>query len=249
GSQVPKDRVMVDPDHAYGEEAGDVSDELRPLAEQIGEQLPRRHLGDGELHDQQGDGDGEDAVGECLEPGSVHLPTTWGGRRGPAGPRRGGRIVLSMPLLEDLRRRRRRVGRARAAAAAVTAQPPADHDAAIAARLAAATTGVEPLGDAAHLRAPRDVLVKALLGLPGDSDPLSTRLISEAGDPPRGSAFLLFGRAAEIRLRQRAHDHDLVILDRDLYSLEPAVWESSGKPTLDRTELFFIHDYIITTQI
>src|SRR5882762_6830501 len=60
------------------------------------------------------------------------------------------------------------------------------------------------------------------------------------------AASPLFGGAAEIHLWQRAQDHDLVVLDRDLHSRKPAVWESSGKPTLDRTELFGIHDYNIT---
>src|SRR5712691_366699 len=182
-----------------------------------------------------------------------HLPTTWGGRRDSAGapaPKareapRVGRIAFSMPLLEDLRRRRRRAGRAGAATAATPPQPPTDHHPPIAARPAAATR-VEPLGDAAHRCAPGDVLVKALLGFLGDPDPLSASLLPEAGDAPRRGAFLLFGRGAEINLGQRAQDHDLVVLDRDLRSLEPAVREPSGKPTFDRIELFRIHDYNIT---
>src|SRR5712691_4467733 len=135
-----------------------------------------------------------------------HLPTTWGGRRGPSWaprrPRRVGRIALCMPLAEDLRRRRRRAGRAGAATAATPPQPPTDHHPAIAARPAAATR-VEPLGDAAHRCAPGDVLVKALLGFLGDPDPLSAGLLAEAGDAPRRGAFLLFGRGAEINLGQR----------------------------------------------
>src|SRR6266568_3867600 len=102
----------------------------------------------------------------------------------------------------------------------VAAPPPAaDHHAIPSRAPAAATAGVEALGHSPELRAPRDVLVKALLGL------------------------LLLGAAGggEILLRQRPDDHDLVVLDRYLHSREPAVREPSGKPTFDRTELFVIH--------
>src|SRR5205807_5153957 len=89
--------------------------------------------------------------------------------------------------------------------------------------------------------APRDELLETLLGLPGDADSVPPRLLSEAGDAAGSGPLLLLGRRAEVGLRQRADDHDLVVLDGDLHSLEPAVWESSGKPTFDRTELFLIH--------
>src|SRR5437879_13745357 len=81
----------------------------------------------------------------------------------------------------------------------------------------------------------------ALLGRAREPAPGAARLFSEAGDAAGGRPFLLLGRRAEVGLRQRADDHDLVVLDGDLHSLEPAVWEPSGKPTLDRTELFLIH--------
>ena len=54
-------------------------------------------------------------------------------------------------------------------------------------------------------------------------------------------AFLLFGGSPHVGLGQGAENHDLVILQGDLYSREPAVWEPTGKPTFDRTELFLIH--------
>src|SRR4029077_7819791 len=120
---------------------------------------------------------------------------------------------------------------------------------------AATAAGIEALGHAPELRAPRDVLVEALLGLTRDADTLPTGLLAEAGDAAGRRALLLLGaaRSGEILLRQRPNDHDLVVLDRDLYPREPAVREPSGKPTFDRTELFFIHvfdtsDYTITLQ-
>src|SRR6266571_4961029 len=71
----------------------------------------------------------------------------------------------------------------------------------------------------------------------------------------RGRALLLLGAAGggEVLLRQRPDDHDLVVLDRDLHPRKPAVREPSCKPTLDRTELFVIHEwhdrhYMITLQ-
>jgi len=91
--------------------------------------------------------------------------------------------------------------------------------------------------------------VEALLGLLGDADARTTRLLAEPRDPARGRPFLLLRRGAGggADVRQRSENDYLVVLNGDLYSREPAVWESSGKPTLDRSELFLIHDYKITT--
>src|SRR5437773_5568009 len=133
--------------------------------------------------------------------------------------------------------------------------PAADHHAIPSRAPAAATAGVEALGHSPELRAPRDVLVKALLGLLRDADALPAGLLAEPGDAARGRALLLLGAAGggEVLLRQRPDDHDLVVLDRYLHPREPAVREPSGKPTLDRTELFVIHGwhdrhYMITLQ-
>src|SRR6266566_2780619 len=68
----------------------------------------------------------------------------------------------------------------------------------------------------------------------------------------RRRALLLLGRGADVDLRQVADDHDLVVLDGDFYSREPAVREPSGKPTFDRTELFLIHalhNYTVINQM
>src|ERR1700684_3386933 len=113
----------------------------------------------------------------------------------------------------------------------------------------ASAAWVEPRGHAAKLCAPRDVLVETLLRLLGDADARAASLLTEPRDAAGGGAFLLLRRGTRCaaHFRQRAEDHYLVILDGDLHSREPAVWESSGKPTLDRSELFFIHDYKITT--
>src|SRR5207237_10607886 len=83
--------------------------------------------------------------------------------------------------------------------------------------------------------------LEALFGLLRDADPLAALLFPEASDPARGRALLLLGRRADVDLRQVADDHDLVVLDGDLYPREPAVREPSGKPTFDRTEFFLIH--------
>src|SRR5260370_25230680 len=167
----------------------------------------------------------------------------------PFGERVGERGGPCLSGLEDVRRRRRCAwGSGTAAAASAPPQPPIDHHPAIAGRDAAATR-VEQLGDAPHRGAPGDVLLQALLGLLGDSNPLPASLLTEAGDPPRGRAFLFLRSAPEPRVGQRAHNDDLVVLDRNVYSREPAVRESSGKPTFYRTELFFIHNYNITQQV
>src|SRR5713226_385705 len=63
---------MVHPYDAHRQKGRDVGDQLRPLAEERGEQLSRRHLGDRELEYQKGDRDCEDAVGKSLDPGGVH---------------------------------------------------------------------------------------------------------------------------------------------------------------------------------
>src|SRR5438876_350592 len=80
-----------------------------------------------------------------------------------------------------------------------------------------------------------------LLRLLRDADSVTACLLPEASDPARRRALLLLGRGADVDLRQVADDHDLVVLDGDFYSREPAVREPSGKPTFDRTELFLIH--------
>src|SRR5450759_3766712 len=131
--------------------------------------------------------------------------------------------------------------------AAATPPEAADHDAPVGARTPAAAR-VESLGHAAELRAPGQVLVKSFLGLLGDADPLTACLLAEAGDAAGRRAFLLLGCRPDLELRQRPEDHDLVILDCDLNSCEPAVREPAGKPTFDRSELFFIHNYKITLQ-
>src|SRR5471030_2050884 len=128
------------------------------------------------------------------------------------------------------------------------AHPASDHHAPVAFGTAS-PAWVEPLGHATQLRAPGHVLVEALLGLLGDADARAPGLLTESRDAARRRAFLLLGRRARCgpHVRQRSEDHYLVVLDADLHSREPAVWESSGKPTFDRSELFFIHDYKITT--
>src|SRR5450759_5250020 len=121
--------------------------------------------------------------------------------------------------------------------AAATPPEAADHDAPVGARTPAAAR-VESLGHAAELRAPGQVLVKSFLGLLGDADPLAACLLAEAGDAAGRRAFLLLGRRPVV--------HFLFIVDFDRHSREPAVLESSFKPTFDRSELFFIHNYKIT---
>src|SRR5215472_8607877 len=106
------------------------------------------------------------------------------------------------------------------------AHPAPDHHAApVVGAAHAAAPGVEALGHAVELGAPRDVLLEALLGLAGDADALAARLLTEAGDPAGGSAFALLGRGAQVEVRQRADDHDLVVLDGHFNSREPAVRE------------------------
>src|SRR4029077_6979368 len=125
---------------------------------------------------------------------------------------------------------------------AMASHPAPDHHAAaVVAATHPAAAGVEALGHAVELGAPRDVLLEALFGLAGDTDALAASLLAEARDAAGGRAFLLLGRGAEVELWQRAYDDDLVVLDRDLYPREPAVREPSGKPTFDRTEIFVIH--------
>src|SRR5689334_11084984 len=125
--------------------------------------------------------------------------------------------------------------------AAMTPHPAPDHHAAPIVATTAAATWIEALGDAVELGAPRDVLLEALLGLLGDADALAARLLPEAGDTAGRRALFLLGGGAQVRLRQGADDHDLVVLDGDLYSREPAVREPSDKPTFDRSEFFVIH--------
>src|SRR5215472_16759940 len=133
------------------------------------------------------------------------------------------------------------------------AHPAPDHHAApVVGAAHAAAPGVEALGHAVELGAPRDVLLEALLGLAGDADALAARLLAEASNAPGRGAFLLLGRGPEVQVRQRAENHDLVVLDRDLHPREPAVREPSGKPTFDRTEFFVIHalhDYTVITVV
>src|SRR5207249_10791564 len=134
------------------------------------------------------------------------------------------------------------------APSAVPTHPAPDHHAPPVIAAATAASGVEALGHAVELGAPRDVFLEALLGLLGDADPLAARLLTETSDASGCGAFLLLGRRAEIGLGQRADDYDLVVFDGDLHPREPAVREPSGKPTLDRTELFLIHplhDYTV----
>src|ERR1700680_4639677 len=161
-------------------------------------------------------------------------------------PARGEGIHRRLLGLKDLRG----LGAGRLARVATTpaALPPAaDHHAPVALR-AATAAGIEALGHTAKTSTPCDVLLETLLSLLGDPDSVSPSLLAERGDAAGRGALLLLRRRAgrEAYVRQRPQDHDLVVLDRDLYSREPAVWESSGKPTFYRTELFFIHDYNIT---
>src|SRR5438552_10429226 len=123
----------------------------------------------------------------------------------------------------------------------VAPHPAPDHHAAAIIAAATAAPRVEALGHAVELGAPGDVLLEPLLGLPGDADSVLARLFAEPGDAAGGRAFLFLRRGAELGLGQRADDHDLVVLDGDLHSREPAVREPTGKPTFDRSELFLIH--------
>src|SRR2546426_1156342 len=137
------------------------------------------------------------------------------------------------------------------APSAVATHPAPDHHASPVVTSAPAAAGVEPLGHAVELGAPGDVLLEALLGLLCDADPVAARLLPEAGDPARRRALLLLRSRTDVDLRQVADDHDLVVLDGDLYPREPAVREPSGKPTFDRTELFLIHvlhDYTVINE-
>src|SRR5438445_9779041 len=138
------------------------------------------------------------------------------------------------------------------ATSTMATHPAPDHHASPVVPAATAAAGVEPLGHAAQLGAPGDVLLEALLRLLRDADPVAARLLPEASDPARRRALLLLGRGADVDLRQVADDHDLVVLDGDFYSREPAVREPSGKPTFDRTELFLIHalhNYTVINQM
>src|SRR5690242_18182017 len=127
--------------------------------------------------------------------------------------------------------------------AAVPAHPAPDHHAppVVARPSAAPAAGVETLRHAVELRAPRDVLLEALLGLLSDADALPAGLLAEPSDPACRRAFLLLRRRAEVQLGQSPDDHDLVVLDHHIHSREPAVREPSGKPTFDRTEFLVIH--------
>src|SRR5713226_4530886 len=114
--------------------------------------------------------------------------------------------------------------------------PAADHHSPVAGRSTTAAR-IEALGHPTQAGAPRHVLVEPLLRLLGDADALAAGLFAEASDAAGGRALLFLRRSArrEARLRERPHNHDLVILDRNLHPREPAVREPSGKPTLDRT--------------
>src|SRR5689334_17067250 len=127
--------------------------------------------------------------------------------------------------------------------AIATPHPPADHHPAAGPSAPAPAARVEALGDAVELRAPGDVLVEALLGLPRDADPIAPRLLTEACDPAGGRPFLLLRArgGGQRALGEGPDDHDLVVFHRHVHSREPAVREPSGKPTFDRTELFLIH--------
>src|SRR5207253_1139462 len=114
------------------------------------------------------------------------------------------------------------------APSAVPTHPAPDHHAPPVIAAAATASGVEALGHAVELGAPRDVFLEALLGLLGDADPLAARLLAETSDASGCGAFLLLGRRPEIGLGQRADDHDLVVFDGDLHPREPAVREPPG---------------------
>jgi hypothetical protein len=63
----PKHGVVVDPDTADPQEAGCISGDFRqPMAQRLGQGLPRLRLHP-HVNDQQGDGDGQDAVAKCLQ--------------------------------------------------------------------------------------------------------------------------------------------------------------------------------------
>src|SRR5258708_600518 len=150
-------------------------------------------------------------------------------------------------LLKDLRLRFSRLP-------GVPAPPPphpSDHDPLVAAGTPAAAR-VESLGHATELRAPGDVFLEALLGFLCDADSLSARLFPEACDATGRGAFLLFRRGPDVQLGQGPVPQDLVILEGDLRSREPAVREPACKPTFDRSELFFIHvlhNYTVMYQV
>ena len=77
------------------------------------------------------------------------------------------------------------------------AHPASDHHPPVAFGTAtAATAGVEPLGDATKLRAPRDELVEPLLCLLSDADARATGLLAETRDAAGGRALLLLRRGA-----------------------------------------------------
>src|SRR5438552_17628592 len=103
------------------------------------------------------------------------------------------------------------------------ATPPApDHPASPVVPAATAAAGVEPLGHAAQLGAPGDVLLEALLRLLRDADPVTACLLPETSDPARRCALLLLGRGAAVDLRQLADDHELAVLDGAFHAADPA---------------------------
>src|SRR5258708_2930884 len=133
-------------------------------------------------------------------------------------------------------------------ASTMPAHPAADQHTTTITGPPAAAAWVEALGHIVQLGAPGEVLVEALLGFLGDTDPLATRLLTEPRDAPRRGAFLLFWSRADVQLRKRAEHDDLVVFDRDLHAREPAVGKPAAEPTFDRTELFLIHalhDYTV----
>jgi hypothetical protein len=71
--EVLEQRVVVDPDDADGKEADGVGRVGRPLmAQQGGQRLAVARSGDGQVQGEQGDGHGEHAVAERLEPSALH---------------------------------------------------------------------------------------------------------------------------------------------------------------------------------
>src|SRR5207245_11144175 len=103
----------------------------------------------------------------------------------------------------------------------VAPYPATDHRAPPVVARAASAARVEALGHAVELGPPRDVLLEALFGLPGDADPMPSGLLAEARDAAGRCALLLLRSRTEVDLRPRADDHDLVVLDRSLYPREP----------------------------